>query len=190
MRAVYANAALLLNVVPVGMDDESSTARFVRGAAQRLGYTLGLQVTGGSSSVRDAWGPMRLAGATARQLLLQAAAARWNVPVSELRTEGGAVLRGDQRLAYRELVAEAAKLTPPDNVPLKTPEQWRFIGKPMPRAGPARQGQRQRRVWRRTSSSPAWSTPRCAKPPWWAAASRRGTPPPSRPYAACSTPSC
>lgn len=133
VRPVYANAALLLNVVPVGMDDESATARFVRGAAQRLGTTLGLQVTGGSSSVRDAWGPMRLAGATARQLLLQAAAARWKVAVSELRTEGGAVLRGDQRLAYSELVAEAAQLMPPQDVPLKKPEQWRFIGQPMPR---------------------------------------------------------
>ncbi len=130
---IYANAALLLNVVPVGMDDESRTARFVRGAAQALGYGLGLQVTGGSSSVRDAWGPMRLAGAAARNLLLQAAAARWSAPLAELRTEAGVVRWGTQSLAFADLATAAALLKPADELTLKTPEQWRFIGQSVPR---------------------------------------------------------
>lgn len=130
---VYANQALLLNVLPLQPGDEGLIARFARGAGQRLGYWLHLQVTGGSSSVRDAWEPLRLAGASARAMLLQAAAARWQLPVDQLRTESGRVVAGERSLAYGELAADAAKLSPPTEVALKPRAQWRLIGKPVPR---------------------------------------------------------
>lgn len=130
---VYANQALLLNVLPLQPGDEGAIARFARGAGQRLGYWLHLQVTGGSSSVRDAWEPLRLAGASARAMLLQAAARRWQLPLEQLRTEGGRVLAGERSLGYGELAAEAAALTPPTEVALKARADWRLIGKPVPR---------------------------------------------------------
>lgn len=130
---VYANQALLLNVLPLQPHDDGLLARFARGAGQRLGYWLHLQVTGGSSSVRDAWGPLRLAGASARQMLLQAAAQRWQLPRESLRTEAGRVWAGERSIGYGELAAAAAKLDPPTEVALKPRSQWRLIGKPVPR---------------------------------------------------------
>ena len=130
---VYANQALLLNVLPLQPGDEGLLARFARGAGQRLGYWLHLQVTGGSSSVRDAWGPLRLAGASARQMLLQAAAQRWQLPLTELRTAAGKVWAGERSIGYGELALDAAKLSPPTEVQLKPRAQWKLIGKPVPR---------------------------------------------------------
>ena len=132
---VYANQALLLNVSPFLPDDEDWMARWARAGLQRAGVMLSLQVTGGSSSVRDAWGPMRLAGATARAMLVQAAARRWQVPEPECRTEAGRVLhRGsDRRVPYGELLAEAARSTPPRDVQPKARQDWRLLGRSQPR---------------------------------------------------------
>ncbi|RZT97724.1 xanthine dehydrogenase family protein molybdopterin-binding subunit [Rivibacter subsaxonicus] len=131
----YANTALFLNLVPLQPDDDSATARMVRASAERVGYALSLQVTGGSSSVRDAWEPMRLAGATARALLLQAAAQKWQVPLSECSTQPGAVLHVStgRRLGYGELAAAAATQSPPAEVLFRDPARYRLIGKPTPR---------------------------------------------------------
>lgn len=133
VAGIYANAALVLNVLPLQPADDGALARFARGAGQRTGYVLGLQVTGGSSSVRDAWEPLRLAGAAARSLLLQAAAARWAVPLTELRSAGGFVLQGERRLGYGELAAEAARFTPPAALALKARKDWQLIGHSPPR---------------------------------------------------------
>jgi len=128
--ALYANTALLLNASPFEMDDEGWAARATAATLQWAGRALSLQATGGSSSVRDAWGPLRLAGATARSLLLQAAAQRWNVPVAECRAEGGQVVHApsSRALGYGVLAATAATLTPPGDVPLKDPARFRLIG--------------------------------------------------------------
>jgi isoquinoline 1-oxidoreductase subunit beta len=82
---------------------------------------LGFQVTGGSTSVRAFWKPMRLAGATARAMLVQAAASKWSVDPTSCRTENGEVLHdaSAQKAAYGELVQAAAALTPPKDPPLK-----------------------------------------------------------------------
>jgi isoquinoline 1-oxidoreductase beta subunit len=132
---IYANAAMLLNVVPFASDDDSTLARMARASVQRLGYALSLQVTGGSSSIRDAWEPLRLAGATARAMLVLAAAQRWGVPASDCKADAGQVINGKTgaRLGFGELAADAAKLTPPDDVPLKDPGQYKLIGRPVPR---------------------------------------------------------
>ncbi|WP_152529045.1 xanthine dehydrogenase family protein molybdopterin-binding subunit [Stutzerimonas azotifigens] len=92
---------------------------------------LNFQATGGSTSIRSNWEPLRRAGAAARLLLIQAAAGQWQLPADQLRAENGRVLGPDGRsLGYGELVDAAAQLPVPENVPLKTPEQFRLIGQP------------------------------------------------------------
>ena len=96
---------------------------------------LGFQVTGGSTSVRAFWGPMRIAGAAARAMLVKAAAAKWSVDPASCRTENGAVFHdaSAQNATYGELAQAAAGLTPPQNPPLKSPENFKLIGKPLKR---------------------------------------------------------
>jgi isoquinoline 1-oxidoreductase subunit beta len=96
---------------------------------------LGFQVTGGSTSVRAFWKPMRIAGASARALLVQAAAAKWSVDPSSCRTENGEVLHdaSSRKAAYGELTQAAAALTPPQNPPLKSPANFKLIGKSLRR---------------------------------------------------------
>lgn len=95
---------------------------------------LGAQITGGSTSVRDAWEPLRRAGATARVLLVEAAAARWSVDPGSCRAEDGHVHHPRHgRLAYPALAAEAAARPTPTDVPLKPSSAFRVIGRPLPR---------------------------------------------------------
>ncbi|MCB9759758.1 MAG: xanthine dehydrogenase family protein molybdopterin-binding subunit [Alphaproteobacteria bacterium] len=85
------------------------------------------QLTGGSESVRGYWSILREAGAQARAMLIAAAAARWGVDPSTLRTEAGFVLNGEERLSYGELAHDAAQQKV-GAAPLKSPEQFRIIG--------------------------------------------------------------
>ena len=96
---------------------------------------FGGQGTGGSGSVATMWTPLRTAGATARQMLITAAAQRWGVDPASCTTKAGAVWNGNQRLLYAELVASAAQLPVPDpaTVRLKKPEEFQIIGKSFPR---------------------------------------------------------
>lgn len=94
---------------------------------------LGAQITGGSTSVRDAWDKLRLAGAQARTMLVQAAAAHWGVEGSTLKVQDGAVLRGNERLTFGQLAEAAAKLPVPKDVALKDPKDFRTVGKPQKR---------------------------------------------------------
>lgn len=92
---------------------------------------MGMQVTGGSTAVRTAWLPLRQAGATARAMLLSAAAAELAVPVGELHTEAGVVLHppsGAQR-SYASLAEAAGRLPVPADTPLKDPTAFRLIGR-------------------------------------------------------------
>jgi isoquinoline 1-oxidoreductase beta subunit len=90
---------------------------------------FGMQGTGGSSSVRAAWMPLRQAGAAAREVLISAAAQTWNVDRSECRAENGAVVHsGGRRLTYGHLVATAATLPVPADPPLKQPQDWKILG--------------------------------------------------------------
>ncbi len=89
----------------------------------------GIQITGGSSTTWSEFERYRQAGALTRALLLEAAAKQWQVPVSRLRTENGAVWDGNKQLRYGQLVATASTLETPKTVTLKAPEQWKFIGK-------------------------------------------------------------
>lgn len=90
----------------------------------------GPQLTGGSTSVRDGWEKLRVAGAQVRMMLVSAAAQKWNVPESQLRAENGRVLGPKGKKAtYGQLAAAASKLPVPDKVVLKDPKDFRIVGK-------------------------------------------------------------
>jgi isoquinoline 1-oxidoreductase beta subunit len=94
-----------------------------------------LQGTGGSTSVRAFMAPLRQAGAAAREMLKLAAAERWGVPVAECHASGGRVVHGPkgQIARFGELAAAAAAFEPPAKPPLKSADQFRLIGRPVPR---------------------------------------------------------
>jgi isoquinoline 1-oxidoreductase subunit beta len=96
--------------------------------------------TSGSSSVSDYWLPLRKAGAAAREMLLEAAAKTWGVPVAECRAERSAILHSKtgRRAGYGDLVALAATLPVPPEPPLKDPKDFRLLGTRVKRVdGPA-----------------------------------------------------
>ena len=97
--------------------------------------SLSLQITGGSSTVPDAYEKMRIAGAVARDVLLQAAAKRTGIAKEELKTSNGSVItpRGEV-LSYASLAAETARIDPPKDVRLEAGKaEWRYLGKAMQR---------------------------------------------------------
>ncbi|WP_371224428.1 xanthine dehydrogenase family protein molybdopterin-binding subunit [Roseovarius sp. 2305UL8-3] len=95
---------------------------------------MGVQITGGSTTVPDGFDKLRAAGATARETLKAAAAAKTGAAIEDLKTESGAVILPDgTRLPYSDLASEAAQIEPVTNVPLRDPSTWRLIGKPMQR---------------------------------------------------------
>jgi isoquinoline 1-oxidoreductase beta subunit len=103
-------------------------------AAPAYAHTMfGMQMTGGSSTTWSEIDRYRTVGAMARELLVRAAAERWQVDPARLRVEQGYVLHGAERLSFGELAAAAAALPPPATVALKDPSRWRLIGKPVKR---------------------------------------------------------
>ncbi|PLK43264.1 xanthine dehydrogenase family protein molybdopterin-binding subunit [Emticicia sp. TH156] len=88
------------------------------------------QVAGGSGSIPHSWQRLRKAGATARQMLVEAGAKRWNVPAAECKTEKGYVIHtsSNKRLGYGELATEAAQIAPPADVKLKDIKDFNLIG--------------------------------------------------------------
>ena len=96
---------------------------------------FGMQGTGGSQSIHSGWIPMRQAGATAREMLVAAAAQKWGVDASECHAENGAVVHAatKRRLTYGSLAEAAGKLTPPTDVKLKDPSEFKVVGKPVKR---------------------------------------------------------
>ncbi len=103
-------------------------------AAPEYAHTaFGVQATGGSTTTWSEFDRYRQAGATARVLLVQAAAERFGVTAADCRTEDGSVIAGSDRVRYGELATAAADLPAPDEVPLRAPEEWKLIGTPVKR---------------------------------------------------------
>src|SRR5579871_528829 len=96
---------------------------------------FGIQVTGNSNSIRAFWMPLRQAGATARAMLVQAAAQQWEVEPPSCTTANGEVIHAasGRKLGYGDLIAEASKVAAPQNVALKDPKDFTLIGKPLKR---------------------------------------------------------
>ncbi|MEZ5753401.1 MAG: molybdopterin cofactor-binding domain-containing protein [Paracoccaceae bacterium] len=130
----YYNAAVLGEGVPFAPTDDSRLANTVRSAMDIPAKFLGLQITGGSSSIPDAFEKMRLSGAAARAALIGAAAARLNLPAAQLSTKAGAVIAPDgTRLPYTELAEAAASIDLRDEPTLKPRAEWRLLGQTLPR---------------------------------------------------------
>jgi len=92
---------------------------------------FGMQMTGGSSSIPSSWEQLRQVGASGRILLIRAAAQQWGVPEGECHAENSQVIHAGsgKKLSYGKLVDAAAKLPLPDNVALKSPKDFKLIGK-------------------------------------------------------------
>jgi len=130
----YYNAALPAEGMPYAATDEGLMARAARGMGPEIAKFMGLQITGGSSTVPDAFDRLRKAGAAARAMLIGAAAERLGVAPELLSTEDGAVIAPDgTRLAYTDLALAAARQPVPRGVTLKEPSRWRYLGQPMQR---------------------------------------------------------
>jgi isoquinoline 1-oxidoreductase beta subunit len=132
--SAYYNGIAAAEGLPIPATDTSIKARSARVAGDAVSKFLGLQITGGSSSVADAYEKMRIAGAAAREVLLQAAAMRTGIPKHRLKTRDGSVItpRGEA-LSYASLATDAATIEPPRKVLLKPESEWRYLGKPMQR---------------------------------------------------------
>jgi len=91
--------------------------------------------TGGSRGIRESQDYVRKGGATARVMLVQAAANEWNVPATECTVANGVITHGasGRKTSYGKVAAAAAKLTPPAEVALKDPKTWKIAGKPVKR---------------------------------------------------------
>jgi isoquinoline 1-oxidoreductase beta subunit len=95
----------------------------------------GDQTTGGSASIRTTWDPMRKAGAAAREMLISAAALTWGVPRSGCTAENSHIKHAasNRTLTYGDLVAKAATLPIPTDVPLKQSKDYKLVGQRLPR---------------------------------------------------------
>src|SRR5579863_3328196 len=96
---------------------------------------FGFQGVVGSMSIRTGWDPVRRAAASARAMLIDAAAQQWGIDQSKIRTENGSVINTstNARLTYGKLATAASKLPAPKNAPMKDPKDFRYIGKSMKR---------------------------------------------------------
>lgn len=133
--AIFGNVAVLTTNLPFPPDREGTgLARASEWVVAKLARELDLQVTGGSTSVRDAWQPMRLAGAAARAMLVAAAAKHWNAAPAQCSVVDGEVRHLDgRRVALRELIGALREVPLPSGVRLKRPQDFTLIGKPAPR---------------------------------------------------------
>lgn len=130
----YWNTALSAEAVPFRATDRGWLAETARGAMAAPMKFLGMQITGGSTTVPDGYEKLRRAGAVARETLKATAARLQGVDLASLTTERGAVILPDgTRLSYRSLAAEAAQTELVAEVTLRDPADWQLLGKPMQR---------------------------------------------------------
>jgi len=134
-NGIYRNVEILLDGLPFSPEQTGMMVDGARWFAGKLMGVLGVAATGGSTSARDAWQPMRLAGASARELLLRAAARKFSLAQSDLRVVDGEVRgRGGVKVArYSELLDAIGDLVPLRDVPLKKPASFTIIGTSVPR---------------------------------------------------------
>ncbi len=132
--AAYYNGKVAAEGFPLAATDMGYRAQKGRLMGDVAGKLIGLQVTGGSSTVSDAYEKLRIAGAVARATLLAAAAQKTYMDVANLKTRDGAVLFPDgSSLSYLELAPIAATIEPVTEVRLKPESEWRHLGTDMQR---------------------------------------------------------
>ncbi|WP_299624486.1 molybdopterin cofactor-binding domain-containing protein [uncultured Tateyamaria sp.] len=130
----YYNTALAADAAPFRPTDERFVAESARNVIDVMMKFLGMQITGGSTTVPDSYEKLRMAGAVARETLKRAAAQQTGLDVAQLKTAQGQVELPDGRvIPYTDLAPMAAKLTPVTGVALRDPSTWRLVGKSMQR---------------------------------------------------------
>ena len=135
---LYGNVAMFVESLPIHPDESASgqlprTLRAARWMVAKVARELGINATGGSSSVVEAWDVLRLAAATARAQLLGAASLQWKLPVAELSVNDGVITHPSGQQAHYGVFAKAAAATPPGDVQLKDAKDWTLIGTSAPR---------------------------------------------------------
>lgn len=133
--AVYRNVDILIDGLPFSPEETGTVVDVAHWMAGKLGGVLGVNATGGSTSVRDAWLPMRTAGAVARDLLLRAASRKAGIPIADLVVVDGEVGRRDgaKVATFGELVDSVHDLSARPPPPLKKPSDFKLIGTSPPR---------------------------------------------------------
>lgn len=128
--ATYYNTALSAESAPFSATDDGFMAQSTRTVMDAFMKFLGVQVTGGSSSVPDSYEKLRIAGAVARETLKKAAAQESGISINELKTVNGHVeLPDGKKISYIDLAAIAATIEPARDITLRDPSKWRLIGK-------------------------------------------------------------
>ncbi len=132
-QGVYTSMPMLI-AEELGVDIAKIKIELAPPAEVYINTMLGGQLTGGSTSVREAYDKLRVAGAQTRIVLTEAAAQKWGVPASACHAENAMVHGpGGKKASYGELVEAAAKLTPPKSPTLKAAKDFRYIGKGLKR---------------------------------------------------------
>jgi isoquinoline 1-oxidoreductase beta subunit len=136
--ALYGNVEMFVGSLPFHPRDsepgrETDVVKAGRWFVAKLARELGVNATGGSSSVADAWEPLRWAAATARAQLVNAASLRWKLPADEIEVTSGMVSHASGPKAHFGELVKQASATPAGTVRLKPREHWRLIGRPLPR---------------------------------------------------------
>jgi isoquinoline 1-oxidoreductase subunit beta len=127
------NHAGLAAIVAEELDADWDKVKVVFAPANAKAYSnsmMGVQGTGGSSAIANSWTQLRNAGAAARAMFVQAAATRWNAPVGEITVAGGVLTHAGsgKQASFGDLVADAAKVKPPQAPKLKDPKSFTLIG--------------------------------------------------------------
>lgn len=135
---IYGNVAMQIASLPFHPLDSEGPEKPARIRASewmigKVARELGINATGGSSTVADAWEVLRLAAATARASLLGAASLQWKLPVAELLVSDGVISHPSGKSASYGQLAKIAAATPPGTVKLKARSDWKLIGRPASR---------------------------------------------------------
>lgn len=136
--AIYGNVAMFVGSLPFHPllsegGDKPAMVRVGEWMVGKLARELGINATGGSSTVADAWQPLRAAAAAARASLLGAAAAQWQVPVNELHVASGWIRHASGNKGHYGEFAKAASARPPQDIAPKDPKNWQLLGQPAQR---------------------------------------------------------
>ena len=137
--AIYGNVAMFVGTLPFHPlksegTDKPMMVKTGEWMVSKVARELGVNATGGSSSVKDAWDDLRMAAATAKASLLMSAADQWKVFVKELNVKDGVVSHASGKSAHYGELAKGAAAQTPANVVLKERKDWRVIGQATPRA--------------------------------------------------------
>ena len=127
---IYNNIASVADGLPYHPDNDSTLKHLTQWMIAKLMREIGVMMTGGSSSMKDLWLPMREAGASARAMLVAAAAQQWKVAAAECAVQGGRVSHPSGKSAsFGELASAASQISRPGHVTLKTPSQFKLVGR-------------------------------------------------------------